>query len=247
MNTILEHLTGLKNGIAVLIDPEEITSQHQTIQLIEACNVASVDFIFIGGSTVTRKQFTHAVKLIKAHTQIPLVIFPGSSQQISEDADGILLLSLISGRNPDFLIGHHIEAAQELAESSLEIIPTSYVLIDGGNQSTVAYVSQTTPIPQHQLSIVYNTVLAGKLLGHKLTFLDAGSGAKNSVSREIIAHLNPINTPILVGGGIKTIDEIEACHRAGAQVVVIGNALEKDIDFMLDIFAYKKRTTTLNP
>jgi len=242
MKTLFEHIKTITNGIAVLIDPEEIQSSAQTIQLIDACHAAAVDFIFVGGSTVTRKQFTHAVQLIKSHTTIPLVIFPGSPQQISEDADGILLLSLISGRNPDFLIGHHIEAAQELAESSLEIIPTSYLLIDGGNQSTVAYVSQTTPIPQHQLSIVYNTVLAGKLLGYQLTFLDAGSGAKNSVSREIIAFLNPINTPILVGGGIRTIEEIEACHQAGAHVVVIGNALEKNIDFLLEIRAYKQRT-----
>lgn len=209
------------------------------MELLKKATFAGIDYIFIGGSTVTRVQFNLTVDFIKEHSTLPLIIFPGSSNQISPKADGLLYLSLLSGRNPDYLIGHHIESAAELIQMDLEIIPTAYLLIDGGTQSSVAYVSQTTPIPRDKISIVKNTAIAGKLQGKKVLYLDAGSGAKYSVPVEIISSIRELNLPIIIGGGIKTIEQIQNCHSAGASIVVIGNKLEEDSDFLLDIHTYK--------
>lgn len=237
---ILNHFTQSKNAIAVLIDPEKCDNGARLLELLEKSSFAGIDYLFIGGSTVTRKEFSETVNFIKEHSTIPLIIFPGSSQQISEKADAILYLSLLSGRNPDFLIGHHIQSAAELFAMELEIIPTAYLLIDGGTQSSVAYVSQTTPIPKENSTIIRNTAIAGKLQGKQLLYLDAGSGARFSVPCERIKELKAIELPIIVGGGITTIEQIEELHSAGTTIVVIGNKLEKDTDFLLDIYAYKK-------
>ncbi len=237
---ILDHFRQSKKAIAVLIDPEKCDNGTRLLELLEKSAFAGVDYLFIGGSTVTRREFSETVQYIKAHSSIPLIIFPGSSQQISEKADAILYLSLLSGRNPDFLIGHHVQSAAELFEMDLEIIPTAYLLIDGGTQSSVAYVSQTTPIPRENSTIIRNTAIAGKLQGKQLLYLDAGSGARFSVPSERIKELQSIELPIIVGGGITTIEQIEELHQAGTNIVVIGNKLEQDTDFLLDIYAYKK-------
>lgn len=237
---ILDHFRQSKKAIAVLIDPEKCDNGTRLLELLEKSAFAGVDYLFIGGSTVTRREFSETVQYIKAHSSIPLIIFPGSSQQISEKADAILYLSLLSGRNPDFLIGHHVQSAAELFEMDLEIIPTAYLLIDGGTQSSVAYVSQTTPIPRENSTIIRNTAIAGKLQGKQLLYLDAGSGARFSVPSERIKELESIELPIIVGGGITTIEQIEELHQAGTNIVVIGNKLEQDTDFLLDIYAYKK-------
>ena len=237
---ILDHFKQSKKAIAVLIDPEKCDNGTRLLELLEKSAFAGVDYLFIGGSTVTRKEFSETVNYIKAHSSIPLIIFPGSSQQISEQADAILYLSLLSGRNPDFLIGHHVQSAAELFEMDIEIIPTAYLLIDGGTQSSVAYVSQTTPIPRDNSTIIRNTAIAGKLQGKQLLYLDAGSGARFSVPSERIKELQSIELPIIVGGGITTIEQIEELHKAGTNIVVIGNKLEQDTDFLLDIYAYKK-------
>lgn len=227
------------NKIAVLIDPEKCQSEKQIEKLAEKVHFSGIDFIFVGGSTVSEKEFEQTIHLLKRIVKIPLIIFPGSSSQISEKADGILLLNLISGRNPDYLIGHHVQAAQQIADSDMEVISTSYLLIDGGSQSSVAYVSQTTPIPQKQHSIAYKTALAGKLIGHQALFLDAGSGAKNIVPPTMISLLKTLNQPLIVGGGIRFVEQIREIHRAGANVAVIGNKIEEDIDFLLDIREYR--------
>lgn len=240
MSTILSQIKHANNAIAVLIDPEKTANEPQLISILEKARNASIDFIFIGGSTVTCQVFQKTAAFIKKHSAIPLVIFPGSSQQISEKADGLLYLSLLSGRNPDYLIGHHIDSATELAEMDLEIIPTGYLLIDGGTQSSVAYVSQTTPIPRENISIVKRTAIAGKLQGKKLLFLDAGSGAKFCVPIEMVKAIKDLDIPLIIGGGVKNIEEIKALHSAGASVVVIGNKIEEDIDFLLEIAVYKK-------
>lgn len=237
---ILDHFRQSKKAIAVLIDPEKCDNGTRLLELLEKSAFAGVDYLFIGGSTVTRREFSETVQYIKAHSSIPLIIFPGSSQQISEKADAILYLSLLSGRNPDFLIGHHVQSAAELFEMDLEIIPTAYLLIDGGTQSSVAYVSQTTPIPRENSTIIRNTAIAGKLQGKQLLYLDAGSGARFSVPSERIKELQSIELPIIVGGGITTIEQIGELHQAGTNIVVIGNKLEQDTDFLLDIYAYKK-------
>lgn len=230
-----------KNQIAVLIDPEKCQSEKQINDLVKKIHFAKIDFVFIGGSTVSEKEFNQAISYLRKTIQIPIFIFPGSSSQVSEKADAILLLNLISGRNPDFLITHHVQAAQKIIDSNLEVISTSYLLIDGGSQSSVSYVSQTTPIPQDQTSIAYQTALAGKLIGHKVLFLDAGSGAKNAVPVEMVKAMKKLNQPLIVGGGVRDINQIKELHKSGANVVVIGNKIEEDINFLLDL-----REITLN-
>lgn len=237
---ILETIQSTKNAIAVLIDPEKSDNGPILENLIRQAEFLGIDFLFVGGSSVTRKEFEATISCIKKQTKLPIVIFPGSSVQISQEADAILYLSLLSGRNPDFLIGHHIQSAMELFEMSLEVMPTAYILIDGGTQSSVAYMSQTTPIPREQLSIVKQTALAGKFQGKQLIYLDAGSGAKHQVPSEIITNLKILDLPLIVGGGIRTVEQIRDLHDAGASIVVIGNKLEEDSDFLLDIHLYKK-------
>ncbi|NGF75119.1 geranylgeranylglyceryl/heptaprenylglyceryl phosphate synthase [Fluviicola sp. SGL-29] len=226
------------NQIAILIDPEKCQSEVVIRNLVEKIHFSGVDFVFVGGSTVSEKEFEQTIGLLKQLITIPLVIFPGSAHQVSEKADGILLLNLISGRNPDYLIGHHVQAAQKIIESKAEVISTSYLLIDGGSHSSVAYVSQTTPIPHNQVSIAYNTALAGKLIGHQALFLDAGSGAKHAVSVSMVTAMKELGQPLIIGGGVKSLEQINTLHKAGANVVVIGNKIEEDIDFLLDIRNY---------
>ncbi|MDC3252999.1 geranylgeranylglyceryl phosphate synthase family protein [Crocinitomicaceae bacterium] len=190
------------------------------------------------GSKVTREEFSTCVDFIKKNATIPLVIFPGASHQISDQADALLYLSLISGRNPDFLIGHHVNSASEVFEMNIEIIPSGYILIDGGTNSSVAYISQTTPIPGNKLSIIQSTAKAGILKGNRLLYFDAGSGAKYRVPSEVISAANKLDVPIIVGGGIRNMQQLEEVRNAGANVIVIGNKIEEDIDFLLDIKSF---------
>lgn len=231
-----------KGQVAVLIDPDKCGDKDKLGELLHKAAFAKVDYLFVGGSTVSQQDFQEAVHYIKSNSQIPLIIFPGASHQISEEADALLYLSLISGRNPDFLIGHHIQSAKEVFDMDIEVIPTAYILIDGGTVSSVAYVSQTTPIPPEKRSIILNTAKAGILQGKKLIYLDAGSGAKNSIPTEVIEELNTLKVPIIVGGGIKESQQLEDFKQAGANIIVIGNKLEEDIDFMLDIKSYLSNT-----
>ena len=235
--TFYTKIAGLKNAIAVLIDPEKYTDTSQLIAFLQKVNAARPNFIFVGGSTVTSHDFNQCIKTIKSKTTIPIIIFPGASHQISDQADAILFLSLLSGRNPDYLIGHHIRAVDELEKMEIEIIPTAYLLIDGGRKSAVEYVSQTNPIPADQPNIVRKTALAGKFQGKKVIYLDAGSGAIN---------VNNLNMPLIIGGGIRSIEGVAKAHDAGANIVVIGNKIEDDIDFLLDIANYTKEKNTVN-
>lgn len=232
---ILDQICSRKGQIAVLVDPEKCADLHELKEFIRKAEFAGVDYFFVGGSTVTREEFTSTVHFIKENSQIPLVIFPGSAHQISAEADAILYLSLISGRNPDYLIGHHVTSANELFEMDIEVIPTGYILVDGGTRSSVAYVSQTTPIPSDKGSIIVSTAKAGILQGKKITYLDAGSGAAQHVPAKVIRSLSQLSTPIIVGGGIRTREQLESLSNSGANVVVIGNKLEEDIEFLLEI------------
>lgn len=236
---ILQSISSRQKQIAVLVDPEKSQNENQLKELLKKCEFAQIDYIFIGGSTVTRQQFENTARFIRQNTKIPLVIFPGSAQQLSQDADALLYLSLLSGRNPDFLIGHHIQSALELYELNLEVIPTAYLLIDGGTQSSVAYVSQTTPIPRHNSTVVKQIVLAAKFQGKKIVYLDAGSGANFCVPEEMIRMVSKLELPLIIGGGICDIVSLRAIHEAGANVVVIGNKLETDLEFLLEIHTYK--------
>lgn len=236
MNRFLDILKNGKRKIAILIDPEKTKEQDQIDALAEKVNILKPTFLFVGGSTVNKDDLHKCIDNLKAKTDIPIILFPGSHQQISENADGILFLSLISGRNPDFLIGHQVESAHLLKEMDLEIIPTGYVLIDGGKPTAVTYISQTTPIPADQLQIASQTSIAGEMLGLKTIFLDAGSGAQQTVSKEMISAVrSAISVPLIIGGGIKSITDIDYAFEAGADLVVIGNQVEADIDFLLDI------------
>lgn len=239
---IAENFAKRHGQIAVLIDPEKSKNKVQLIELIKKAQFANVNYFFVGGSTVSREDFISVVSFIKKNTSIPVVIFPGASHQISQDADALLYLSLISGRNPDYLIGHHVQSANEVYSMDIEVIPTAYILIDGGTKSSVAYVSQTTPIPNDKLSIITNTAKAGILQGKKMLYLDAGSGAQQTVLPETIKELSLLNTPIIIGGGIRSKEKIKELADAGANVIVIGNKIEEDVDFLLDIHAYTKES-----
>lgn len=221
--------------IAILIDPDKSSSENYLANLIRKADFAQVDYFFVGGSSVSKKDFEFTLKFLNENTSIPLVIFPGANHQISHKADAILYLSLLSGRNPDFLIGQHVESAMELYKMDIEIIPTAYILIDGGKTSAVAYISQTTPIPRDKVSIARNTALAGFLQGKKIVFFDAGSGADFSVPVEIIQEMRGLEIPTIVGGGVKDIETIEKFKENGANVIVIGNYIEENLDFLIDI------------
>lgn len=233
---ILDSFSSKKGQIAVLIDPEKTNSSEQLKRLVKKSHLAGASYFFVGGSTVTRDQFQSVTRVLKKISKIPIVIFPGSNHQLSKDADGILFLSLLSGRNPEYLIGQHIESAEEVLHLGIEVLPTSYILVDGGRKSSVAYVSQTSPIPSNQHGIAVKTAVAGHLQGKKITYFDAGSGAIESVPPQIISTLNnQIQTVSIVGGGIRSINDIVELEKAGTNVIVIGNKIEEDIDFLLDI------------
>ncbi len=231
---IFNQIASKKGQIAILIDPDKFDFSQKD-NFLQKLKIAQVDYLFVGGSTVEKFDLEKVVGFLKENTQLPIVLFPGDVYQYDENADAILYLSLLSGRNSDYLIGQHVRTAKNIADSNLEIIPTAYLLIDGGNHSAVAYISQTTPIPQNQISLIENTVIAGILQGKSLIYLDAGSGAKIPVSLDIISKCSAFNVPLIVGGGIRSIEEIESAQKAGANVIVIGNHIEDNVDFLLDI------------
>ena len=216
----------------MLIDPE-VTKGSDLIRMLSLATKSGVDYLFVGGSTVTEVEMDEALKLIKEFSTLPVLIFPGSPQQINERADALLFLSLLSGRNPDLLIGKQIESVPLLSNSQLEIISTGYLLIDGGKETTVAKLSQTTPLAQDKIEIIVNTALAGQYLGMKLIYLEAGSGAINPVSTEIIKQTSKaIKLPLIVGGGLRSTSAASNALSAGADIVVVGNILEKDPGLM---------------
>lgn len=235
-STILNQFSANKGQIAVLIDPEKMQSEEKLKDLVKKAHFADISYFFVGGSTVSRNDFEKTVELLSELTHLPIVIFPGDNQQLSPKADAILYLSLLSGRNPDYLIGQHVASAQEVFNLGLEVVPTAYLLVDGGTKSSVAYVSQTTPIPREQSGIALNTALAGLLQGKKVVYFDAGSGAKHAVPTSFVETLNDSTDCItIVGGGIKSLNQIKKFSQSGANVIVIGNKIEEDIDFLLDI------------
>jgi putative glycerol-1-phosphate prenyltransferase len=219
-----------KKKFVVLIDPDKPTDK-EIIDIVEKSKNVGVDFFFVGGSLLTTDSLDNCIKLIKQHSDIPVLIFPGNSLQISKWCDGFLLLSLISGRNSEMLIGRHVIAAPYLKLYGNEIIPTGYMLIDGGRQTSVSYMSNTTPIPHDKDDIAMCTALAGEMLGLKIIYLDAGSGATTPVSADMISKVKQtIEVPLIVGGGINTPEKAAIAAKAGADIIVIGNALEKSTD-----------------
>ncbi|MBK7344978.1 MAG: geranylgeranylglyceryl/heptaprenylglyceryl phosphate synthase [Saprospiraceae bacterium] len=218
--------------IGLLIDPDK-QGVNQLADRVRLANQAQVDYFLIGGSLLHRDTFHETVETVKQETDRPVILFPGSAWQISDRADALLFLSLISGRNPDLLIGQQVQAAPMLDRLDLEVIPTGYLLVDGGLPTTASYISQTAPLPAHKPEIAVATALAGKYLGMQLLYLDAGSGARNPVSPEMVRQVKKATRlPLLVGGGIRTPDQASVAARAGADVIVIGTVAEQDISIL---------------
>lgn len=223
-SSILEKKKSGKKQFAILIDPDKVS--EKTIDIAQS---SGVNYFFVGGSLLVSNTLNKCVETIKKKSSIPVVLFPGSILQISEQADALLFLSLISGRNPDLLIGKHVIAAPILKASKLELISTGYMLIESGRQTTASYISNTTPIPADKDDIAMCTAIAGEMLGLKAIYMDAGSGALNPISTSMIKEVaENISIPLIVGGGIKTPENAIAAAKAGADIVVIGNAIEKD-------------------
>jgi len=213
---------------ALLIDPDEAHIGNLS-SLIKLSEEAGVDIIFVGGSLMMHDQLSACLRELKSVSKLPVVLFPGSPLQINEQADGLLFLSVISGRNADLLIGQQVISAPYLFRSSLEIISTGYILVDGGAPTTATYMSNTTPIPADKPEIALATAMAGEMLGFKTLYLDAGSGARHPISEAMIRRVQEdIHIPLIVGGGIRTSERAFRTASAGADVVVIGNAIEKD-------------------
>lgn len=224
------HKSGLKS-LTLLIDPDKF--DEATCQLYLQLNAfESANFIFVGGSLMVGANMGKTIALLKKHTTKPIIIFPGSSMHIDFQADAILFLSLISGRNADLLIGQHVIAAPILKKSNLEILPTGYMLVEGGKQTTVSYISNTTPLPADKPEVAACTAMAGEMLGLKLIYADAGSGAEKAISPKMVSMLRKsVSLPIIIGGGIKTVEKAVELWRAGADMLVIGNAVEEDPTF----------------
>jgi putative glycerol-1-phosphate prenyltransferase len=217
-----------KKQFAVLVDPDNYNSQ-QLIDLVALAQKSMVSWFFVGGSLLSEGNLDTTIKVIKDNSDVPVVIFPGDEMQINKNADAILLLSMISGRNPELLIGKHVIAAPYLKRSGLEILPTGYMLIDSGRSTTALYMSNTMPIPANKNEIAVCTAMAGEMLGLKLIYMDGGSGADDPVPTSMIEKVKKnITVPLILGGGIRTPETAREKFKAGADVIVVGNAIESD-------------------
>jgi putative glycerol-1-phosphate prenyltransferase len=233
-NKIIQKYNTKSKLFAILIDPDRY-KEPALLKIIADANECHVDFILTGGSLLSER-IEDTISIIKDNTSIPVLLFPGSPVQISPSADGILLLSLISGRNPEFLIGNHVVAAPLLKKSKLDIIPTGYILTGSCYNTSVAYMSNTIPIPSSKKDIIVATAIAGEMLGHKLIYLEGGSGADKNIDQSVIAEVaKNISIPLITGGGLKTQDEIINAYTAGADMVVIGNVLEEHPDMLREL------------
>lgn len=235
MNIYQNIVSAKKEGkklLAVLIDPEKMDLKHIPC-FFEKIHNSIATHIFVGGSTDKDNQTESVVMAAKKETNLPIILFPGDVSQITNKADGILFLSLLSGRNPEYLIEQQIKAAPILKNAPLEIIPTGYILIDGKKETATQKVSNTKPISQEKTTRILHTSLAGEFSGKQLIYLEAGSGATQVVSQNIIEMVsNKITVPLIVGGGIHTKKQLENAFNAGADIVVIGTAFEKDESFL---------------
>lgn len=228
---ILEAKSNGQKLLAVLLDPDKIVLENIG-HLIEKINQSPATHVFVGGSIVQNNILEELITALKQKTNLPVILFPGDPSQISPNADGILFLSLLSGRNPDYLIEYQVQAAPILKKTNLEVISTGYILIESGNETAVARVSKTKPLSRENLDLVLATAQAGEMLGNKLIYLEAGSGAKQPVPTEMIELISQnIEIPIIVGGGIVDLHGIQKAYKAGADLVVIGTAFENNSRF----------------
>lgn len=228
---ILEAAQNKKKLLAILLDPEKLSDEN-IISLSEKIKKSPATHVFFGGSTYDGTDFEELISELKKHLNLPILLFPGDYNQISDKADGLLFLSLLSGRNPEYLIGQQVKAVPVLENKNLEIIPTAYLLIENGKQTAVEIVSETKPIKRENISEISQTAKAGEYLGMKLVYLEAGSGAKHPIPENIISETKAkLNIPLIVGGGIRSKEAIQDAFDAGADLVVIGTAFENDNTF----------------
>lgn len=238
MNTsILQSIQAAKSQkkLAILIDPDSLKLKHLDA-LIHQLQRVPVDYLLVGGSLILEDQLHACIKMLKGALSIPLVLFPGSPLQVSKEADGILFLSLISGRNPEYLIGHQVVAAPYIRAANLEVISTGYMLIDGGRPTTASYMSNAMPIPRDKNEIAVCTAMAGEMLGLSTIYMDAGSGAEKAISSEMIqAVAENIQIPLIIGGGIRSPEKAVTQLKAGADIIVVGTSVEKDPGLLIDL------------
>ncbi len=236
-NKFINHKKQGKKSFTVLIDPDKVN--EKTLEQIVSLSVdAKVDYFFVGGSLVISNDLDECIQQIKAACDIPVILFPGSPSQVSKYADALLYLSLISGRNPELLIGQHVVSAPFVKKSGLEIMPTGYMVIDGGAPTTVSYISNATPIPADKNEIAMCTAMAGEMLGMKLIYMDAGSGAKRAITETMIEKVSAhIESPLIIGGGIIEPEKAYKNCKAGADVIVVGNAIEKEPSLIKEMAA----------
>jgi phosphoglycerol geranylgeranyltransferase len=224
-----------RKSFALLIDPDKV-DQTKLPALVELAVQARVDYLFVGGSLVVTNHLDQVVLQIKSLCKIPIILFPGTPSQVSAHADALLYLSLISGRNPELLIGQHVISAPAVRKSRLEIISTGYMVIDGGAPTTVSYISNALPIPADKNEIALCTAMAGEMLGMKMIYMDAGSGARRPITTEMIERVSEnIEIPLLIGGGVQNPEKVYHNARAGADIIVVGNAIEKDATLLAEM------------
>ena len=245
---VLEKLRQFKQqnscGFAVLVDPDSV-KPNEMEGLARQCNDSKVDFLFLGGSLMLTNHVEICIEVFKKESTISVVLFPGSPEQVTPKADALLYLSLISGRNPEYLIGQHVVSAPKVKASGLEIISTGYMLIDGGKPTTVSYMSHSNPIPANKSDIALCTAWAAEMQGKQVIYLDAGSGARNPVSEEMIEKLNDnLEVPLIVGGGINSPEKVYLSGKAGANLVIVGNAIEKDALLIMEMAQAAKAVQT---
>lgn len=228
----IQRMGSKPHQLAVLLDPDKV-SKTALPGLLQNLKAIGTDYIFVGSSLLGNGSVDVLVPIIKRESDVPVILFPGHPAQVSSAVDAILLLSLISGRNADLLIGQHVHAAVKLKSIGKEIIPTGYMLVDGGAPTSASYMSNTVPIPANKADIAVSTAIAGELLGLKLLYLDAGSGAGSPIPTEMISSVRAnTSIPLLIGGGIRKPEQAEAAWKAGANVVVVGTAVEENTSFL---------------
>lgn len=226
-----------KKSFGLLIDPDKV-DEEKLEKLISLSVNAQVDYFLVGGSLVISDFLDECVKSLKKNTDIPVILFPGNSSQITHYADALLYLSLISGRNPDLLIGQHVISAPVVRRSGLEVISTGYMVIDGGAPTTVSYISNATPLPADKDEVAMCTAMAGEMLGLKVIYMDAGSGARRAITEHMIQRVSKsIDVPLIVGGGITDPEKAYLNCKNGADLIIVGNAIEKDPSLITEMAA----------
>lgn len=243
--TLLSHIESRcragETVVAVLIDPDDVAHIDGLTDAVRRAEAAGADCFFAGGSLITGSSHIDLVQALKEISRLPVAVFPSSPAQIHPEADAVLFLSLISGRNPEYLIGHHVTAAPLLRKTRAEVIPVGYMLVDSGRATTASYISHTVPLPRHKPEIAASTALAGEMLGLRMLYLDAGSGADRPVTPEMVTAVKSwTSVPLAVGGGIRTADEARALIDAGADVIVTGNGSRDNPRLLAELCALKK-------